>query len=514
VNSTDRGSEAEKPTVNILLVEDDEDDYILVRKLLSQIASLKYELKWAPTYDAALEAIGNDHHDVCLIDYHLGDRTGLDLMQETKGKTSACPMIFLTGHEDHDVEAMRAGASDYLVKGRISADLLERSIRYAIERKRLEAQLVQSQKMEALGTLAGGIAHDFNNILAAIIGFGELLRDHAPQESRERRHAQRVLDAGLRGRELVRQMLTFSRQAELEKKPMGLSMIVKESAALLRAFIPSTVTINVNVKSESGVILGDPTQISQVLMNLATNAAHAMREKGGALDIELSDFSVSPSNGNPLGIEPGLYMKLTVRDTGAGIPPEIIDRIFDPFFTTKEVGEGTGLGLSVVLGIVKQSRGYITVESEPGKGSTFDVYFPKIVEEPAPALSKETIPLGNERILFVDDEEVLVEMGEELLAELGYEVTCRTSSGEALALLKEDPLRFDLVITDVTMPEMTGVDLAREALAIRPDLPIIMCTGYSHLVNADAAEAAGIRAFVMKPLTKRDIARIIRQVLG
>jgi signal transduction histidine kinase len=504
----------DKSTVNILLVEDDEDDYILVRKLLSQIASMKYDLKWAPTYETALEAIGNDRHDVCLIDYQLGDRTGLDLLQETRAKTSACPMIFLTGHEDYDIEAMRAGASDYLVKGRISADLLERSIRYAIERKRLEAQLVQAQKMEALGTLAGGIAHDFNNILAAIIGFSELIRDHAPPESRERRHAQRVLDAGVRGRELVRQMLTFSRQAGQEKKPMYLSIIVKESAALLRASIPSTVSIKVSVKSESGVILGDPTQISQVLMNLASNAAYAMREKGGTLDIELSDFSVSPSNGNPRGIEPGLYMKITVRDTGTGIPPEIIDRIFDPFFTTKEVGEGTGLGLSVVLGIVKQAHGYITVESEPDKGSTFDVYFPKIVEEPAPALSEETIPIGNERILFVDDEEALVEMGEELLAELGYEVTCRTSSREALALLKEDPLRFDLVITDVTMPEMTGVDLAREALAIRADLPIIMCTGYSHLVNEDAAEAAGIRAFVMKPLTKREIARTIRQVLG
>ena len=295
-------------------------------------------------------------------------------------------------------------------------------------------------------------------MLAAIIGFTELIKDHASEEGRDRRHAQRVLDAAVRGRELVRQMLTFSRQTEQEKKPLRLSSIVKESMQLLRASIPSTVSIEVDIKSESGFILADPTQTQQVLVNLATNAAHAMREKGGTLDIGLSDFSVSPSVANPHDIEPGLYMKLTVRDTGVGIPPDIIDRIFDPFFTTKMVGEGTGLGLSVVLGIVRQTYGYITVESEPGKGSTFDVYFPKIIEESTveEAVGDETIPLGSERILFVDDEEALVEMGEDLLAELGYEVTCRTSSREALALFRLDPFRFDLVVTDQTMPGDDG----------------------------------------------------------
>ncbi len=383
------------------------------------------------------------------------------------------------------------------------------------ERQKVEEQLRQAQKLEALGTLAGGIAHDFNNILAAIIGFSELIRDHTPPENREHRHAQRVLDASARGRELVRQMLTFSRQTEQEKRPLRLSSIVKESVKLLRASIPSTVSIRVSVKSESGVILGDPTQISQVLMNLATNAAHAMREKGGILDIDLSDFSVSPSNGNPHGIEPGSYMKLTVRDTGTGIPPEIVDRIFDPFFTTKKVGEGTGLGLSVVLGIVKQARGYITVESEQPMGSTFDVYFPKIASEPAPErmAGDETTPIGNERILFVDDEEALIEMGEELLAELGYEVTCCTSSREALALFRLDPSRFDLVVTDQTMPDMTGIQLAAELRAIRPDIPVILCTGFSHTANEESARAAGIKGFAMKPLTKRELAKTVRKVL-
>jgi PAS domain S-box-containing protein len=382
------------------------------------------------------------------------------------------------------------------------------------ERKRLETQLRQAQKMEALGTLTGGIAHDFNNILAAVIGFAELLEDHVPRQSREAHHLKRVLEAGLRGRDLVKQMLTFSRKTEQEKKPLRLSSIVKETVKFLRASTPSTINIRVEVRSESGVILGDPVQIQQVLMNLCTNAAFAMREKGGSLDIALSDFSVSPSSRDPQDIEPGLYMKLTVRDTGSGIAPEIIDKIFDPFFTTKEVGEGTGLGLSVVHGIVHQSGGSITVESEPGRGSTFTVYFPKTVEESVTAsVSREALPTGSERILFVDDEEALVEMGEDILAELGYEVTSRMNGREALALFTADPSRFDLIITDQTMPDMTGAQLAKEILTIRADMPIIMCTGFSHLVDADKAKAAGIRAFAMKPLTKREIARTIRTVL-
>ena len=294
---------------------------------------------------------------------------------------------------------------------------------------------------------------------------------------------------------------------------MPVSSIVKESVKLLRATTPSTINIRVNALNEA-LILGDPTQIRQVLMNLCTNATHAMREKGGSLDIELNEVSVSPSNGDPHGIEPGLYVKLSVRDTGIGISPGIMDKIFDPFFTTKKLGEGTGLGLSVVHGIVKQHDGSITVESEPGKGSVFTVYFPRITGGPeAATVHDDALPTGSERILFVDDEEALVEMGEDILAELGYEVTSRMNGREALEFLKLDPSRFDLVITDQTMPEMTGIELAREVLAIRADMPIIMCTGFSYVVDADKAGAAGIRAFAMKPLTKREIARTIRKVL-
>ena len=381
------------------------------------------------------------------------------------------------------------------------------------ERSKAEEQLRQAQKMEALGTMSGGIAHDFNNILAAIIGFSELLEGHVAKGSRDARHLGRIMEAGIRGRELVRQMLAFARKVEQEKKPLPVSTIVKESVKLLRATTPSTINIRVNASSEA-LILGDPIQIQQVLMNLCTNATYAMREKGGSLDIELSDYSVSPSNGDPHGIAPGHYVKLTVRDRGTGISSDIMDKIFDPFFTTKKVGEGTGLGLSVVHGIVKQHDGHITVESEPGRGSTFTIYFPQIAGElEADAPSDDEIPTGSERILFVDDEEMLVDMGEDILAELGYDVTSRMSSREALALFRLDPSRFDLVITDQTMPEMTGVELAKEVLAIRADMPIIMCTGFSYVVDADKAKAAGIKAFAMKPLTKKEIAKTIRKVL-
>jgi PAS domain S-box-containing protein len=382
------------------------------------------------------------------------------------------------------------------------------------ERERAEAQLRQAQKMEALGTLAGGVAHDFNNMLAAIIGFSEIALDRIPAESGVQRQLQRILQAGLRGRDLVKQMLTFSRTTEQEKKPVLLSSIVKESVRLLRASIPQTISMRTNVKSESSLILGDAVQIQQIIMNLCTNAAHAMREKGGTLDIELCDHSVSPSTENPHGIKPGLYMKLIVSDTGTGISPDIMDKIFDPFFTTKKLGEGTGLGLSVVHGIVKQSSGYVTVESVPNQGSAFTVYLPKVMGGlRADAVNDDTLPTGRERILFVDDEEALVEMGEELLEELGYDVTCILNSRQALALFRLDPSQFDLVISDQTMPEMTGVELAREILAIRADMPIIMCTGYSHRVDAATAEVAGIKAFAMKPLTKKEIARTIREVL-
>jgi CheY-like chemotaxis protein len=269
-----------------------------------------------------------------------------------------------------------------------------------------------------------------------------------------------------------------------------------------------------DVKTGSGVVFADPVQIQQVVLNLCTNAAQAMWEKGGVLDVEVSDRTVDESEGVRHGMKPGPYVKLAVRDTGAGMSPAIMSRIFDPFFTTKKMGEGTGLGLSVVHGNVHQHEGHIFVESEAGMGSTFTVYLPMVEAElSGDDLTEQPISTGTERVLFVDDEELLAEMGGDMLEDLGYHVTVTTSSAEALALFKADPGRFDLVITDVTMPEITGVELAREMLAARADIPIIMCTGFSYLIDADAARAAGVRAFTMKPLTKREITKTIRLVL-
>jgi PAS domain S-box-containing protein len=382
------------------------------------------------------------------------------------------------------------------------------------ERNELQDQLRQAQKIEALGTLTGGIAHDFNNILAAMIGFAELARDRMKEGSREKQYVSRVFEAGLRGRELIKQMMLFSRKAPHEKKPLHLSNTIKEIMKILRPSMPVTVDIKVKIKEESGMIFADPVQIQQVLMNLATNAGYAMRQSGGTLAIELDDFSVSGNVVSPYGIKPGGYMHLRVADSGEGMTEEVLAKIYDPFFTTKQRGEGTGLGLSVVHGIVNECGGYIVAESRPGEGTSFDLYFPRIAEQVRGRSSPAgMMPTGHERILFIDDEAPLVEMAQEILTELGYGVEVKTSSREALATLRLDPSRFDLVITDQTMPDMTGIELAREVLAIRSDIPMVLCTGFSHAVDETSAKAAGIRAFAMKPLTKREIAVTIRKVL-
>jgi signal transduction histidine kinase/CheY-like chemotaxis protein len=384
------------------------------------------------------------------------------------------------------------------------------------EREQVESRLRQVQKLEALGTLSGGIAHDFNNILAAIIGFSEMAKDKTPSGSPAHLAMERVFAAGLRGRDLVKQILTFSRRAEQVKQPLKLDLVFHEALKLLRASLPSTIDIQTSLHDDLGIVLADPTQMQQIVMNLCTNAAHAMGRVGGTIFVELTRFSFSSREDAPEAtMTPGPYARLSIRDTGEGISPDIIDHIFDPFFTTKAVGEGTGLGLSMVHGIVASHGGAITVSSQPNQGSTFTVYLP-IGDGGHPqnhANVADSIPKGYEKILFVDDEEILAEMGQEILADLGYQVVSRTSSRETLAVLRLDPTRFDLIITDQTMPEMTGVELAKEIRTIRPDMPIIICTGFSHMVNEESAREAGINAFVMKPLTKREIAKAIREVL-
>jgi PAS domain S-box-containing protein len=384
------------------------------------------------------------------------------------------------------------------------------------ERTRLEAQLRQVQKMQAIGTLAGGIAHDFNNILAAILGYTELALYDVPHGSRMQRHLEEVLTAGKRARDLVQQILAFSRQRPPERQPVQLHLLISDILRMLRASLPSTIAIHPRLTSTAGTVLADPTQLQQVLMNLCTNAEHAMRDTGGALAVHLdavevtADFAAAHA---PL--TPGPHTCIMLRDTGHGMAPEVMERIFEPFFTTKAVGEGTGMGLAVVDGIIASHGGAITVASTPGQGTTFAIYLPRVdTETPSLDVPEEIpIPQGNGRILFVDDEPILAHMTAEMLSRLGYHATVYTSSVEALQTFQVVPWQFDLVITDQTMPVMTGERLARELRRIRPNIPIILCTGFSHTMTASRAQALGVDAFLLKPLGFRELGMAIQQVL-
>lgn len=383
------------------------------------------------------------------------------------------------------------------------------------EKKKLEAQLQQAYKMEALGTLAGGIAHDFNNILSPIMLHSEMSMMELSPDSPVQHNLKEIFRAGERARDMVRQILAFGRQKEPERIVIKMGSILKELIKLLRSSIPSTIDIQYNIEAGVDTIFADPTQIHQVILNLCTNASHAMREKGGVLEIGLDDLHLDSEAARKFtGLNPGSYLRLTIRDTGEGIEPEILDRIFDPYFTTKGPGEGTGMGLAVAHGIVMSHGGDIHCESNPGEGTTFRVLFSKYEGEVLED-SESIVPLprGTERILFVDDEKGTVDAIQPMLTNLGYKVTARTSSVEALEAFRNNPEGFDLVITDMTMPNMTGKELAKELMTIRSDIPIILCTGFSEQIDENKAKEMGINAFVMKPIVMKEIANTIREVL-
>ena len=376
--------------------------------------------------------------------------------------------------------------------------------------------LQQSQKMEAIGTLASGIAHDFNNILGAVIGYTELALLSTHDISRCREKLRLVLTASERAKALIHQILAFSRQSEEERKPIQIAHVLKEVLQFMRASLPATIEIRKDIAGNIENILADPVQIHQIFMNLCTNAHHAMKDSGGVLDIRLSSVDIGTQD--PVlhpDLKPGPHVRITVKDTGHGMNPATLSKIFDPYFTTKEKGVGTGLGLSVVHGIVQKHGGVITVTSEQGKGSIFDLYFPAIQKEAdrsAPEIP-ENLPRGSERILLIDDEQVLVDMGRQMLEFLGYTVETRTSSVDALSLFCTNPGFFDAVVTDLTMPNMTGDKLAGELLRIRPDIPIVVCTGYSDMMMEERVHAAGASALVMKPVLLSKMAVAIRDAL-
>ena len=384
------------------------------------------------------------------------------------------------------------------------------------EKAALETQLLHAQKMESIGTLSGGIAHDFNNLLGIILGNAELAMDDMQEWHPAKFNLNEIRTASLRARDVVKQLLSFSRKTDPKQRPVKLVQIVEDALKILRSSIPTSVEIHQNIPNDTDdTILADSPQINQVMINLFTNAAHAMEDGGGVITIGIENMDLDHVSAYIYpDLSPGRYVKLTVSDTGTGIDHEIKDRIFDPYFTTKEVGKGTGIGLSVVHGIVKSHNGAILVDSQFKKGTTFSIFFP-VAEETVviEAEPDDEFPTGNERILIVDDEKSMADIGRKRLERLGYEVEARTDPMEALELFRADPDQFDLVITDMTMPHITGDNLVKEILKIRPDMPTILCTGFSEKIDEEKAKEIGIRGYIEKPFDRGTLSRIVRNVL-
>jgi len=426
--------------------------------------------------------------------------------------------IFLQNHATFESTHKRKDGSFFPVEVTLSSMDLPSGqaiigiVRDITERQHLELKVKQAQKMESVGTLAGGIAHDFNNILSSIIGFTELALKGVEKGTETEDDLHEVLNGGMRAKGLVNQILAFARQSDEQVKPIQVNAIAREVIKFIKSTIPATIRINEKIDSHS-FIIGSPTQVHQIVMNLCANASQAMEENGGILEISIHDIKTDTTN--PIkNLRHGDYIKMTIKDTGVGIPSQYIDTIFDPYFTTKEKGEGTGMGLAVVHGIVESYDGKITVDSTLNKGTVFSVYLPITKKRTIHPYSEvRPLPSGKERILFVDDELPISKMGSRILETLGYTVTIRTSSIEALELFRSKPQEFDLVITDMTMPNMTGDLLTIELMKIRTDIPVILCTGYSKKISEETAKEIGIRAFAYKPVVKADLAVIIRNVL-
>jgi signal transduction histidine kinase len=537
------------PSSRKILVVDDDAGF---RDNLEDILGLQgFHVITACDFESALIAASLEDPPVVLLDFNLPDGCGPDLIARLKERNADCICIVLTAHADLDaaVSALDQGAYHFLRKPVQPAELLgllKRSFeilglreakrraeealtvrnqeleRMITEQKRLEAQLIQTQKLEAIGTLAGGVAHDFNNVLAGIIGYIELalMRLHDLPRSGDHEtdgFLRKGLEACQRAKHLIEQILAFSHHSEKELQPILIASLLAESIKFLRATLPATITIGHDIKCQNATVMADATQIHRVIMNLCTNAAYAM-QAGGMLTVNLHTLSEAAWDKIRLRVRnlpPAPCLRLSVSDTGPGIDPAIRDRIFDPYFTTKSKGEGTGLGLAVVQGVVESCNGAIEVESCLGSGSTFHIYLP-LIQDGATSVSEsreEGLLHGEERILLVDDEPNLVEIGAQLLARLGYRVTTATCSVKALQMFQEAPDAFDLVITDMTMPEMTGDHLAEALFRIRPDLPVILCTGFSEKITAESAQRLGLRGFIMKPIELRTLAQAIRRAL-
>jgi signal transduction histidine kinase len=548
----------------ILAIDDKQDNLVTITAVLKSLIP-DCQVITAQSGPEGIEMAKAESPDTILLDIRMPKMDGYEVCERLKNdeRTKHIPVIMLTAinNEPKDlVKGLSAGADAYLAKpidesvliaqvntalrikaaedqlrnqkewleemvsartaeltqtNRLLKKEIEEHHRAQKEKSLVEAQLRQAQKMEAVGTLTGGIAHDFNNMLSIIIGNAELALSDIPDWNPTHEFLKEIHLASLRAKDVIRQLLSFSRKTQGQRKVMDISPVIKETMKMLRATIPTSVEFREDVSGNLSSVLADPTQISQVMMNLCTNAAHAMEDEGGVLQVNLEDVVIEEDKALPHpDLDLAHYVKLVVKDTGQGIRTSVLDRIFDPYFTTKDVGKGTGLGLSVVHGIVKGHNGHVQVESTLGKGTAFEIFFPALDEGPdREEKAVENLPEGSETILFVDDEPSMVELNQRRLERFGYKVIPETDASKALEMFRVNPGQFDLVITDMTMPKMTGDKLAGEMLKIRPNMPIILCTGYSQKMSSHRAREIGIRKYLKKPIQMGPLARAVREVL-
>lgn len=543
--------------IKVLAIDDKPDNLTTLRAVVRD-AIPQTRVLTATNGPAGIELAAAEDPDVILLDIVMPGMDGFEVCRRLKAddRIKDIPVVFLTALKTDTasrIKAMETGGEGFLAKpletveltaqiqamakvkranrsqrtekDRLKAlvaertralqlELIERK-QAEIEREKLQAQLNQAQKMESIGTLAGGIAHDFNNILFPIIGHSEILMDDVPKDSPLQESLKEIYTGALRAKDLVQQILAFARQEKNELRMMRMQPIIKEALKLIRSTIPTSIAISQNIQPVCGAVKADPTQIHQIVMNLATNAWHAMAENGGKLSVSLKQIELDEYNQVTPDMSPGLYACLTVADTGTGMDQELIHRIFDPFFTTKEKDKGTGMGLSVIHGIVKSMNGVIQVYSKLEKGSEFHIYLPVVetVSQTQKIKACKPIPGGMEKILLVDDESAIIALEKASLSRLGYQVTTCISSTEALEIFLSGPDQFDMVITDMAMPNLSGDRLAGELIKIRPDIPILLCTGFSDRLTDEKIKSLGIRGILFKPLVIKDFAEKIREVL-
>lgn len=511
-----------KSPLHILHLEDDPNDAALIEASLEAegISCTTTLVHNRAAYVAALQKGGID---LVLSDYSLPGFDGLSALEIARSERPELPVILVSGTlgEERAVEALKSGATDYVLKQRLSrlpiaVQRAMREVEGRDDRLRLELLFAEAQKMEIMGQLAGGIAHDFNNILCAIVGYAGMTRMEVHDMPAAKSYVEQIEIASKRATELVTQILSFSRRQEQQRKPIQLKHILREAIQLLRASFPSTIKIEYNLMT-TPTVLANPTAIHQVVMNLCTNARHSIGTQQGSVKIELAPFKVNKKLAvlNP-DLLPGTYVKISVTDSGCGMDRDTIGRIFEPFFTTKPPGEGTGLGLAAVHGIMKRHDGGITVDSTPGKGTVFHLYFP-VFETDLVVVEKlsERIPRGNgERILFVDDEVPLAALGKKILETLGYSVTTASSVGDAIDAFAQCSVPYDLVITDFTMPVMDGLEFARKLWQSKPGFPVILTTGYSESLNQESVRDLGFRELLMKPNSIQTLGEAVHRVLA